>query len=180
MGTAGWARLKAVRRSGTKPEFNSGTKAEKAGRAPIPSRPVRIRITVIFRLQKSSSGIRKLAEFCIRPRSAIIVLRRPKPFSKAGATNYEDWRTRFEEAVPMWASHVYLWPLALTVSGTVLISGLRYLMLFIGFRMTLAKAHKADYVLIYHEFARALRYEGGVARVIARRRRCGDGQGDDG
>lgn len=80
----------------------------------------------------------------------------------------------------MWASHVYLWPLALTVSGTAVMSVLRYLMLFIGFRMTIAKAYKADYVLIYREFARALRYEGAIARVVTRRRRRSDGQGDDG
>lgn len=80
----------------------------------------------------------------------------------------------------MWASHVYLWPLALSVGGTALISGIRYLMLFIGFRMTLDKARKADYVPIYREFARALRHDGGMARLIATRRRCGEGRGDDG
>jgi hypothetical protein len=80
----------------------------------------------------------------------------------------------------MWASHVYLWPLALTVSGTIVMSALRYLMLFIGFRMTLSKARSVDYMPIYREFARALRYEGAIARVVTRQRRCSDGQGDDG
>jgi hypothetical protein len=80
----------------------------------------------------------------------------------------------------MWVTHVYLWPLALTVSGTAVLSGLRYLMLFIGFRMTLTKAYKEDYVLIYQEFARALRYEGSMTRVFAKRRHCSHGQADDG
>jgi len=79
----------------------------------------------------------------------------------------------------MLASHVYMWPLALAVGGTIVTSGLRYLLLFIGFRTVLAKADKGDYMLIYREFARALKYDVGMPLVIARRGRCRDGRGHD-
>jgi hypothetical protein len=59
----------------------------------------------------------------------------------------------------MFASHIYLWPLAAAAVGTV-VSGLRCLTLFIGLRLTLKKAPRADRLPIYREFARALSFKG--------------------
>jgi hypothetical protein len=59
----------------------------------------------------------------------------------------------------MFASHIYLWPLAAAAGGTV-VSGLRCLALFIGLRLTLKKAPSADRLPIYREFARALSSKG--------------------
>jgi hypothetical protein len=60
----------------------------------------------------------------------------------------------------MFASHMYLWPLATTAGGTLIVSGLRYLTLFIGLKLTLKEAPKADRLPIYREFARALSLRG--------------------
>jgi hypothetical protein len=56
----------------------------------------------------------------------------------------------------MLVSHLSLWPVAIAVSGTVLVSGLRYVILFVGFRQALRHAPQTDRLAIYREFAMAM------------------------
>jgi hypothetical protein len=56
----------------------------------------------------------------------------------------------------MFVNHADLWPLAGVACGTVVVAALRCLMLFIGLRLTLRGAPRADRLAIYREFACAL------------------------
>jgi hypothetical protein len=60
----------------------------------------------------------------------------------------------------MFVNQVYLWPLATATCGTIVVSGLRYLALFIGLRLALRNASKADRLPFYREFARAMSTKG--------------------
>ena len=56
----------------------------------------------------------------------------------------------------MFGSQAYLWPLVTMTGGTLIVAALRCLTLFIGLRLTLNGAPRADRAAIYREFARAL------------------------
>jgi hypothetical protein len=56
----------------------------------------------------------------------------------------------------MFVSQAYLWPLVTMAGGTVIVAALRCLTLFIGLRLALRGAPRADRAAIYREFARAL------------------------
>jgi hypothetical protein len=56
----------------------------------------------------------------------------------------------------MFANDVYLWPVYAALGGTTIIGGLRCLTLFVGLRLALRGAPKADRVTIFREFARAV------------------------
>lgn len=56
----------------------------------------------------------------------------------------------------MLASHISLWPLVIVVGGAIGASVVRYLVLFIGLRLTLKDARPEDRSGIFREFARAV------------------------
>ena len=56
----------------------------------------------------------------------------------------------------MLASHVALWPFLIVVSGAIVASVVRYVILFIGLRLTLKGACPEDRSGIFREFARAV------------------------